>query len=142
MKEEKSSSRNAIFIDIDDFSNVLGKIGGKNLDKRINLKKNYLKPNELEYYYIEPESQRNKQILNCHFNLAFQGGGAKSVSYVGVYKALKELHPHTPITSLIGSSAGGLLALAIGTEMKPEGISELCLRMDTIPADKLFTHES
>ena len=70
--------------------------------------------------------------------MAFQGGGAKSVSYTGVFKALKELHGNTPITSIIGSSAGGLLGLAIGTEMKPEAMSELSLRMDTVPKDKLF----
>jgi len=70
--------------------------------------------------------------------LAFQGGGAKGVSYVGVFKALKELHKNTPINSVIGSSAGGILALAISTEMSPDDISELCLRMDTIPKDKYF----
>jgi predicted acylesterase/phospholipase RssA len=36
-----------------------------------------------------------------------------------VFKALKELHPNIPITSIIGSSAGGILAMAISTEMKP-----------------------
>ena len=42
---------------------------------------------------------------------------------------------------MIGSSAGGLLALGISTEMKPEAISELCLKMDKIPADKYFSNE-
>lgn len=60
---------------------------------------------------------RNKTIEKCHFNLAFQGGGAKGVSYVGVYKALKDLHRDIPIRSVIGSSAGGILALAISAEM-------------------------
>lgn len=67
-------------------------------------------------------SQRNKENPNCHFNLAFQGGGAKGVSYVGVYKALKELHKNIPISSVIGSSAGGILALAISSEMSPSDI--------------------
>jgi predicted acylesterase/phospholipase RssA len=73
--------------------------------------------------------------------LAFQGGGAKAVSYTGVFKALKELHRSTPITSIIGSSAGGLLALAIGTEMKPEAMSDLSLRMENIPKDKSYCSE-
>ncbi len=67
-------------------------------------------------------------ILNLghHLNLAFQGGGAKGVSYVGVYKAIKNLQKRIekdernkknqlklPIKSVIGSSAGGILSLAI-----------------------------
>lgn len=61
--------------------------------------------------------------LGYHLSLAFQGGGAKGVSYVGVYKAIKELQERIkkeskdaiklPITSVIGSSAGGILSLAI-----------------------------
>ena len=43
---------------------------------------------------------------------------------------------------MIGSSAGGLLALGICTEMKPEAISELCLSLDKVAADKLFSHET
>lgn len=83
-------------------------------------------------------SIKNKIIKKCHFNLAFQGGGAKGVSYVGVYKALKDMHPNVPVKSVIGSSAGGILALAISSEMDPEDIKTLCLKMDTIPKDKLF----
>ena len=82
--------------------------------------------------------ERNKKCLTCHFNLAFQGGGAKGVSYVGVYKALKEVHKGVPINSVIGSSAGGILALAISSEMNPTDISNLCLEMDQIPLDKYF----
>jgi len=63
------------------------------------------------------------------------------VSYVGVYKALKELHKGIPINSIIGSSAGGILALAISTEMKPEAITQLCLEMETIPKDKYYKSE-
>ena len=61
---------------------------------------------------------------------------------MGVYKALKELHRNVPIGSIIGSSAGGILALAISTEMDPNAITNLCLRMDTIPKDKLYKNES
>jgi predicted acylesterase/phospholipase RssA len=75
----------------------------------------------------------NLKVLNIlnigyHLNLAFQGGGAKGVSYVGVYKAIKNLQRRIeedernkskklklklPIKSVIGSSAGGILSLAI-----------------------------
>jgi predicted acylesterase/phospholipase RssA len=81
----------------------------------------------MHYPYKEPLARRNKESPECHFNLAFQGGGAKGVSYVGVYKALKELHSTIPISSVIGSSAGGILALAISSGMTPSGISDLCL---------------
>lgn len=99
-------------------------------------KKHRLKHNELHYPYKEPLSRRNKESVECHFNLAFQGGGAKGVSYVGVYKALKELHSGIAINSVIGSSAGGILALAISSEMSPSDISDLCMEMDSIPKDK------
>lgn len=33
---------------------------------------------------------RNKrQFLDKHYSLAFQGGGAKGIAYVGTYKAFK-----------------------------------------------------
>ncbi len=51
-----------------------------------------------------------------HYNLAFQGGGAKGFAYVGAYKALRE-HPSKdiPIKGILGSSAGGIVALAAST---------------------------
>ena len=65
--------------------------------------------------------KRNIVNLEKHFHLAFQGGGAKGLAYVGAYKAIKE-YPHpsdskkeVPISSIIGSSAGGIIALAIST---------------------------
>jgi predicted acylesterase/phospholipase RssA len=48
-----------------------------------------------------------------HFHIAFQGGGAKGVAYLGAFKALKDLFPETRIRSFIGASAGGLLAMAV-----------------------------
>jgi predicted acylesterase/phospholipase RssA len=64
------------------------------------------------------------------------------VSYVGVYKALKELHRGIPINSIIGSSAGGILALAISTGMRPDAITKLCLKMENIPKDKFYKSDS
>ena len=43
-----------------------------------------------------------------------------------------------PINSIIGSSAGGILALAISTEMSSADLLNLCLNMDKIPEDRLF----
>ncbi len=60
---------------------------------------------------------------------------------MGVYKALRELHGNIPISSVIGSSAGGILALAISSGMDPKDISKLCLEMDAIPNDKHFSKE-
>lgn len=48
------------------------------------------------------------------------------------------MHKNIPISSVIGSSAGGILALAISSEMSPSDISDLCLEMDTIPKNKYF----
>ena len=54
-----------------------------------------------------------------HYNLAFQGGGAKGYAYIGAYKALKEYRTREgrpiPIKSIIGSSAGGIVAIAAST---------------------------
>ncbi len=51
-----------------------------------------------------------------HYNFAFQGGGAKGFAYVGAYKALTEsISDGTPIKSILGSSAGGIVALAAST---------------------------
>jgi predicted acylesterase/phospholipase RssA len=36
------------------------------------------------------------------------------VQYIGAYKAIKKNKPNTKITSIIGSSAGSILGLAIG----------------------------
>jgi putative lipase involved disintegration of autophagic bodies len=35
------------------------------------------------------------------------------VGYVGAYKAIKDLYPDAYIRSIVGSSAGGMIALAI-----------------------------
>lgn len=64
------------------------------------------------------------------------------MSYVGVFKALRKLHPNTPISSVIGSSAGGILALAISSNMPPKDISDLCYKMDSIPKDKYLNSET
>ena len=55
-------------------------------------------------------------------SLALQGGGVKGVEYVGAYKALLDTLNGKEITSIIGSSAGGILGLAICCEMDPEEI--------------------
>lgn len=45
--------------------------------------------------------------------MAFQGGGAKGIAYIGAYKAIKLNYPNIKVRSIIGSSAGGMLALAM-----------------------------
>lgn len=53
--------------------------------------------------------------------MALQGGGVKGISYVGAYRALIEEnnHEYPPFESIIGSSAGGILAMAIACQMTP-----------------------
>ena len=51
--------------------------------------------------------------------MAFQGGGAKGLAYVGAYRALKEKKEEKdtqiPVKSIMGSSAGGIIALGVST---------------------------
>lgn len=53
-------------------------------------------------------------------SLALQGGGCKGVQYVGAYKAIIEQEPKPNITSVIGSSAGSILGLAIALQLSCE----------------------
>ena len=63
-----------------------------------------------------------KVNLDPHFSIAFQGGGAKGIAYIGAYKAIKETYPNRKLKSVIGSSAGGMLALAMCTGVNLEKI--------------------
>jgi predicted acylesterase/phospholipase RssA len=80
---------------------------------------------------------RNKPIPEDHFNLAFQGGGAKGVAYIGAYKAIKQNYPDLKIRSIIGSSAGGMLALAMSAGASVKELEALCEDMNQIPSDRL-----
>ena len=55
-------------------------------------------------------------------SLALQGGGCKGVQYIGAYKGLIANLRNIKITSVIGSSAGSILGLAICLGLKPEHI--------------------
>ena len=51
--------------------------------------------------------------------MAFQGGGAKGIAYIGAYKAIRKMLPNDKVTSVIGSSAGSMCALAIASQLSP-----------------------
>ena len=61
-----------------------------------------------------------------HFSLALQGGGVKGISYVGSYTAFYDYYKKTnekekvEVRSIIGSSAGGILGLAVCCQLNPE----------------------
>jgi predicted acylesterase/phospholipase RssA len=67
---------------------------------------------------------------------------------VGVYKALRDLqrriqkeslgHIPLPITSVIGSSAGAILSLAISAGITEEDSMDVCYMMDNFVEDRLF----
>ena len=80
------------------------------------------KDRELEYFYQEPLSVRRKNIKGKHYSLALQGGGVKGLAYIGAYNGLKKEADGTRVTSIIGSSAGGILGLAICCEMPDKQI--------------------
>ena len=60
-------------------------------------------------------------------SLALQGGGCKGVLYIGAYKAIKSMLKESGgcISSVIGSSAGGILGLAICCNMDPKEIMKV-----------------
>ena len=86
-----------------------------------------LEENELEYLYQEPEKIRTREIKGKHLSIAFQGGGAKGISYIGVYEALKAQmeKDNSEIKSVIGSSAGGILGLAVCCGLSSKEIIEV-----------------
>lgn len=77
--------------------------------------------------------------------MAFQGGGAKGLAYVGAYRALREIksksNPNKPIPvkSIMGSSAGGIIALAISTGIPDYEVQKICYQMNEIPNKDRFT---
>lgn len=69
--------------------------------------------------------------------MALQGGGCKGVQYIGAYQAI--LASKARVTSVIGSSAGSILGLAIGLNLKPEQIIELCeTKLSKVADDQKF----
>ena len=72
-------------------------------------------------------------IEEQHYSLAFQGGGAKGLAYVGAYKALRQNKKgggkRVPISSIIGSSAGGMIAMAVSTGISYRWMQKICYLM-------------
>ena len=92
----------------------------------------------LEYNYIEPENIRfKKETQQPHLHLAFQGGGAKGIAYIGAYQAIRELNPHDIVTSVIGSSVGSLCALSIAAKATPAELVEIYSGVDQVSKDRL-----
>jgi predicted acylesterase/phospholipase RssA len=80
-------------------------------------------------------------IPELHYSLAFQGGGAKGIAYVGAYRALienKHDSKSIPLKSIMGSSAGGIIALAISTGINPIEVEHICYTMNQIPSNDRF----
>lgn len=72
--------------------------------------------------------------------MAFRGGGAKGAAYIGAVKALLDDNPKVPIKSIIGSSSGAMLALAIaaGCGRESAQLVNHCKKMTEIPKDTYF----
>lgn len=97
-----------------------------------------LKPGELYYPYIEPENIRTKVFEEPHFYLAFQGGGAKGAAYIGAVQALKDDNAKVAVKSIIGSSAGGIIALALAAGCESGPLVNHCKKMTSIPKDTTY----
>lgn len=86
--------------------------------------------------FKEGKYNREMQFYSTHYSLAFQGGGAKGLAYVGSYRAIQENKSDglsIPIKSIIGSSAGGIIALAISTGICYKEVQTICEQMNDIP---------
>ena len=83
------------------------------------------------------------EIKELHFSIALQGGGCKGIAYIGAYQAMIEQYKDKfdvkeKIKSIIGSSAGGILALAFCCEMEFDQLVEICTRLGNVPKDDKF----
>lgn len=72
------------------------------------------------------------------------------MAYVGAYKALMENYKinklkekqHVPISSIIGSSAGGMIAMAVSTGISYRQMQKICYKMMNIPAKDKIVKDS
>lgn len=72
-------------------------------------------------------------------NLVLEGGGAKSISYVGALKALKDTKYYSQekgytFENISGTSAGCLFGLLVALDIDPDIIEELVYTIDVIPS--------
>lgn len=63
-------------------------------------------------------------------HLVFEGGGVKGVAYVGALQVLGEHGVLDGVTSVAGTSAGSITALAVALGYTPEEITTLILNLD------------
>jgi hypothetical protein len=98
------------------------------------------KVNEVIYPSSEYKYSRQKLCFRRHYSLAFQGGGAKGLAYVGAYRALLEQRQRSKleVKNIIGSSAGGIIALAVSTGIPDYEIQKVCYKMSNIPKNDRF----
>ena len=107
--------------------------------------------NQFSYPFKEYELRTNKVFGYQNYCLAFQGGGAKGLAYVGAYRALQEVKIKdiksndsitVPIKSIMGSSAGGITAIAASTGISYKEIQKICYKMATIPKKDRISKDS
>ena len=73
-------------------------------------------------------------MQNKHFAIGLQGGGTKGVSYIGAYRALLNYFTESKdpedlnITSMIGSSAGALVACGMSLKLSLEEGSNVIIK--------------
>lgn len=72
-------------------------------------------------------------------NLVLEGGGAKSISYVGALKALKDAKYYSQekgytFENISGTSAGCLFGFIVALDIDPDIIEELVYTLDVIPS--------
>jgi NTE family protein len=63
-------------------------------------------------------------------HLVFEGGGVKGVAYVGALQVLGENDLLEDVTSVAGTSAGSITALAVALGFTPDEITTLILNLD------------
>jgi predicted acylesterase/phospholipase RssA len=61
------------------------------------------------------------------------------VAYVGAYKAILDNYSQEEIKTIIGSSAGGIIGLAVCCKISPDGIIKLCSKyLSKVTDDKTY----
>lgn len=144
MSESQSVKLLTIKTKLTDHSNFLGKqLKIKNqkpfIDKYQAFEP-FRKNNQIVIPFRSPIRNLSKRVIKEHYSLAFQGGGAKGLAYVGAYRALKQIKTKhnggttIPVKSIMGSSAGGIIALAVSTGIPDYQVQKICYKMNEIPA--------
>ena len=81
-------------------------------------------------------------VIKC---IVFSGGGIKGLSYIGCLKYLEEINIYPQLDCLVGTSAGGMVALLYNLGYKYQELSDILCSIDfktlhDITTDGIFNY--